>query len=85
MVLSTEIAFKRLYQTLGLWARLALGLDKFSSTNAALVITHIRPARLQTLRRLTRFQVGNTMYDFIGVAKEELRITYAFPREIGRV
>lgn len=62
-------ALKRLDQTLGLEDRMALGLNRFSSTHVALVIANIRPVRLEILRKLSRFMVRNIMCDLIDVAK----------------
>ena len=83
LLLNSEIAgaLNRLDQTLGLGARMALGLDKFSSTDVALVLANIRPAGPQILRRLSSSMVRNWMYDLVDLAMSEPRITYVFSRE----
>lgn len=70
LLLSFEIA-ACLEETFGLGARMALGLDRIFSTDAALVLANIRTGRLQILRRLSRFMVRNTIYYLIDVANAE--------------
>lgn len=70
-ILTSQRALKRLDQTLSLGAKMALGLDIFPSTYAALSLVNVTPARLQILRRLNRFMVRNTICDVFYVAKLE--------------
>ena len=54
---------------------MVLRLDRFSSTDVALVLANSGPSRLHILRRLTRFMVWNTLYDLVDVVKAAPRIT----------
>ena len=57
MVLRSERMLCNIDRTMSTGARLALGLDRFAPSDAALAMAGIMPARLQILRRLCRYMI----------------------------
>ena len=78
----SEQFLRQLDQILSTAARLAMGLDRFTATEIALVVANLQPARLQILRRLCRFMIRNHRYDIISSTKAEVPGTFLLPREV---
>ena len=81
-VIRSEQVLKMLDRVLGTSARLAMGLNRFTSTDAALVVAGLMPARLQILRRICRFMIRNHRYDFVSYGQEQPHDTFLLPREV---
>ena len=81
-IVKSEVLLRVLDQFLSTCARLALGLDRFTSTETALVVSNIQLARLQILRRLCRFMIRTQRQVFISMDKLEVPGTYLLPREV---
>ena len=81
-VIKSEQVLKMLDRVLGISARLAMGLNRFTPTDTALVVAGIMPARLQILRRICRFMIRNHRYDFVSYGQDQPRDTFLLPREV---
>ena len=81
-VVKSEVLLRALDQLLSTCARLALGLDRFTSTKIALVVSNLQSARLQIIRRLCCFMIRNQRQAFISMEKLEVPRTYLLPREV---
>ena len=81
-IVKSEVLLRALDQFLHTCAWFALGFDRFASTETALVVSNIQPARLQILRRLCRFMIRNHRQAFISMDKLEVPSTYLLPREV---
>ena len=81
-VIRSEQVLRMLDRVLGTSARLAMGLNRFTPTDTALVVADIMPARLQLLRRICRFMVRNHRYDFVSYGQDQPSDTFLLPREV---
>ena len=81
-VVRSERFLRALDQVMSSCARLALGLDRFTATETALVVANIMPARFQILRRLCRFMIKNCMYQLCPVGRLAVPDTFLIPREV---
>ena len=82
-VIRSERFLRSLDQVLSTSARMALGLDRFTATETALVVANIQPANLQILRRLCRFMIKNYRIDLVTPRQVDVPGTFLLPREIG--
>ena len=83
--IKSEQFLRQLDQILSTGARLAMGLDRFTATETALVVANLQPARLQILRRLCHFMIRNHRYDIISSTKAEVPGTFLLPQEVALV
>ena len=81
-IVKSEVLLRALDQFLSTCARFALGLDRFTSTETALVVSNIQPARLQILKRLCRFMIRTQRQAFISMDKLEVPGTYLLRQEV---
>ena len=68
-IVKSEVLLRALDQFLCSCARLVLGLDRFTSTETALVVSNIQPTRLQILKRFCQFMIRTQRQAFISMAK----------------
>ena len=83
-VIRSEQVLRTLDRVMSTGARLAMGLDRFTPMDTALVVAGIMPVRLQILRRLCRFMVRNHRYDLVSSGREAPPSTFLLPREVAK-
>ena len=83
-MLRFERFLKSLDQVLSVSARMSMGFDRFTLTEATFAVANIWPARLQILRRLCRFMIRNFFEDFITPGRQDIPGTYLLPRGIAK-
>ena len=82
-VLRLQGRLSRIDSTLALAARMAFGLERFTSTEASLMLAGLWPARQQILHRLVLYMLRRRRTILVGDQPLELHRSYVTPDEIG--
>ena len=82
-VLRLQDRLRRLDSTLALAARMAFGLERFTSTEASLALAGLMPARQQILQHLVAYMLRRRRAILTGALPLELHRSYVTPDELG--
>ena len=73
----------RIDATLAFATRMAVGLERFTSTEASLVLAGLMPARQQIIHRLVTYMLRRRRAILVGDQPLELHRSYVTPDELG--
>ena len=82
-VLRIQDRLRCLDSTLAFAARMAFGLERFTSTEASLALAGLMPARQQILQRLVAYMLRRRRTILVGDPPLELHRSYVTPDELG--
>jgi hypothetical protein len=82
-VLRVQERLSRIDSMLAFAARMAFGLERFTSTEASLVLAGLMPARQQILHRLVTYMLRRRRAILVGDQPLELHRSYVTPDELG--
>ena len=82
-VLRLQERLSRIDSTLAFAARMAFGLERFTSTEASLVLAGLMPARQQIIHRLVTYMLRRRRAILVGDQPLELHRSYVTPDELG--